>query len=159
MRQIRSYEAFARTLHDSFDILLAEGSRSHGQGFAVTRVAADVDFVRSVDNVHKRFEAAHHALGEIWIRSLSLQNLFDSRFLRFAEPMDACDAARALCEHHQEIQRGKSADGKRPWFDHVGQGRIYIRHAYRAERREIAPGQYVHSYRGEPIRQFHMDLS
>ena len=159
LEAIRSYEAFARALHDSFDILLAEGSRSDGQGFAVTRVAADVDFVRSVDNVQKRYEAAHHALGEIQVSSLSLQNLFDSRFRRFARPMDAGDVAHALCEHHQEIQRGKSADGKRPWFDHVGPDRIYVRHAYRAERREIAPGEYVHGYRGEPIRQFHMDLS
>ena len=159
LEAIRSYEAFARALHDSFDILRAEGSRSDGQGFAVARVAADVDFARSVDSLHKRFEAAHHALGEIWIPSLSLQNLFDSRFQRFAEPMDAGSAALALCEHHQDIQRGKSASGKRPWFDQVGQDRIYIRHAYRVERHEIAPGRYVHDYRGKPIRRFHIDLS
>ena len=159
LEAVRSYEVFARSLNDSFDILRAEGSRSDGQGFAVARVAADEGFARSVHGLHERFEVAHRALGEIWIPSLSLQNLFDNRFGRFAEAMDAGDVALAVCEHHQDIQRGKSANGKRPWFDHVGQDRIYIRHAYRAEQRKILPDRYVHDYRGRPIRRFRMDLS
>ena len=67
--------------------------------------------------------------------------------------------ALALCAHHETVQRAKSADGKRPWFDRIGQDRIYIRHAYREPRRESRPGRYVHTYRGWPIRRFYKDLS
>ena len=90
---------------------------------------------------------------------MSLQNLFGERFQMFAEPMDADACALTLCEHHVKVQRGKSAEGKRPWFDRLGQDRIYVRHAYREERRDIRPSQYVHDYRGRPIGRFRADLS
>ena len=91
--------------------------------------------------------------------SLSSQHLFTDRFQGFAEPLDTGACARALCEHHLKIQQGKSADGKRPWFDRLDSDRIYIRHRYREARRDIAPDRYVHQYRGRPIGRFRADLS
>jgi hypothetical protein len=129
------------------------------QGFAVPKIVNDADFKRSVKGLHERFEAAYRALGEVTIASVSLQNLFGERFRSFAEPMDEGACAMALCSHHEAVQRAKSADGKRPWFDRIGQDRIYIRHAYREPRRDIQPGRYVHDYRGWPIRRFYRDLS
>lgn len=154
---IRAYEALARSLQDAFDVLRAEAARLDAQGFAVPDVAHYADFKRSVSNLHRRFEAAHHALGEVTIASMSLQNLFGERFGAFAEPMDAEACARALCAHHEAVQKAKG--DKRPWFDRIGQERIYIRHAYREPRRDIWPGRYVHDYRGRPIRRFYFDLS
>ena len=156
---IRTYEAFARSLQDAFDLLKSEAARLDAQGFDVSLIARDVDFRKSVDGLHERFEAAHRALGEVNIASVSLQNIFDQRFSLFAEPMDAGICARALCSHHESVQRSKSADGKRPWFDRIGQDRIYVRHQYREQRRDIMPDRYVHDYRGEPIRRFYVDLS
>ena len=156
---IRAYEAFARSLQDAFDVLKSEAAGLDVQGFALPRIASDTDFVRSVKGLHERFEAAHGALGEVTIASVSLQNLFGDRFHRFAEPMDAGACAMALCDHHEAVQRHKSADGKRPWFDRLGHDRIYIRHAYREPRHAIQPGCYVHDYRGLPIRRFYRDLS
>ena len=98
-------------------------------------------------------------LGEVTVTNLSIQNLFIERFQAFSEPMGGAECAGALCEHHLKIQQGKSADGKRPWFDRLGPDRIYIRHAYREPRREIAPGRYLHEYRGRPIGRFRRDLS
>jgi predicted component of type VI protein secretion system len=91
--------------------------------------------------------------------SVSLQNLFAQRFKNFAEPMAVGDCAIALCQHHEAVQRAKSAEGKRAWFDRLGPDRIYIRHAYRDPRPDIQPGRYVHDYRGKPIRRFYFDLS
>lgn len=156
---IRGYETFVRSLHDGFDLLRAEAARPDAQGFAVPQIAADPDFERSVSGLHERFEAAHHALGEVNLASGALPGLFTDRFGVFAEPMDAAACALALCTHHETVQRKKSADGKRPWFDRLGQDRIYIRHAYRVPRREVTPDRYVHDYRGRPIRRFHTDLS
>ena len=156
---IRAYEAFARSLQDAFDVLKSEAAQLDAQGFDVSLIARERDFRKSVDGLHKRFEAAHRALGELNIASVSLQYIFDRRFSAFAEPMDAGVCARALCSHHEAVQRSKSADGKRPWFDRIGQDHIYVRHQYREARREIMPGRYVHDYRGRPIRRFYHDLS
>jgi hypothetical protein len=112
-----------------------------------------------VTGLHKRFENAHRALGEVAITNVSIRNLFTERFQRFAEPLDPGACARALCEHHLKIQQGKSADGKGPWFDRLDSDRIYIRHAYREARRDITPGRYLHEYRGRPIGRFRADLS
>jgi hypothetical protein len=156
---IRTYEAFARSLQDAFDLLRAEAGQLDAQGFTVPWIADDPDFKLSVKNLHERFEAAHHALGEVTITTVSLQNLLGERFSAFAEPIDGGNCALALCSHHEAVQKAKSAQGKRPWFDRVGNDRIYIRHAYRLPRRGPQPESYVHDYRGWPIRRFCKDLA
>jgi hypothetical protein len=159
LQAIRAYEKFARSLQDAFDVLKAEAAARESQGFTVPEITGDRDFKQSVKRLDARFAAAHRALGEVTITSVSLQNLFSERFGAFSEQMDAVQCALALCDHHERVQRAKSADGKRPWFDRIGRDRIYIRHAYREARREILPGRYVHDYRGRPIRRFYFDLS
>ena len=154
---IRTYEAFARSLQDAFDVLKAEAARWDVQGYTLPSIARDSDFNGSVKGLHERFELAHRALGEVTITSLSLQNLFGERFKTFAEPMDAGACALALCAHHEVVQEAKGH--KRPWFDRIGKDRIYVRHAYRQPRRDIQPNRYVHDYRGWPIRRFYFDLS
>ncbi|MFO0915212.1 MAG: hypothetical protein U0795_19780 [Pirellulales bacterium] len=156
---IRAYEEFARSAQDAFDILRAEGARMDVQGFCVTDISKDEEFAKSVNGLHKRFEAARDALSEVNLTGVSLHNLFDERFGAFAEPMDAGGFARVLCSHHETVQRAKSADGKRPWFDRLGQDRIYVRQAYRIARPEIQMGRYLHDYRGWPIRRFYIDLA
>jgi hypothetical protein len=156
---IRAYEAFARSLQDAFHVLISEAAPLDGHGLEVSLIARDGDFRTSVAGLHERFEAAHRTLGELNIASGSLQYIFDGRFHTFAQRMDPGDCARKLCSHHEAIQRSKSADGKRPWFDRIGPDSIYVRQQYRETRREIMPGQYVHDYRGWPIRRFYHDLS
>jgi hypothetical protein len=156
---IQSYEAFARSLQDAFDILKAEAARSDIQGFSVQEIGHDADFTRSVKGLCERFETAYRALAEVTTTSVSLQNLFGERFRVFADPMDAGVCAHALCDHHEAVQDSKSAGGKRPWFDRIGQKRIYVRRQFVEPRREIHPDEYVHAYRSWPIRRFYKDLS
>lgn len=159
LQAIRAYEAFARSLQDAFDLLIAEAAHLDAQGFSAPAIGSDADFKRSVKGLHNRFEVAHRALGEVTNTRVSLQHLFGERFAAFSDPIDPAVCAIALCAHHEAVQRAKSADGKRPWFDRISQDRIYIRHAYREERRPIQPGHYLHDYRGRPIRSFYFDLS
>lgn len=156
LKAIRAYESFCRSLQDGFDVLRAEAETRDALGFAVTSIGSDDEFAESARGLEQRYEAARLQLGEI---DLQFQNLFDERFALFAEPMSAADCAIALCEHHEMVQKAKSADGKRPWFDRLGQERIFIRHQYREGRRAVMPGQYVHDYRGNPIRRFYLDLT
>lgn len=159
LKAIRAYEAFARSLQDAFDILKAEASRGDLQGFTVTQIASDEDYRQSVDGLHGRFELANNALAEVAGAGSSLQHLFAERFKLFSEPLDAGVYALALLTHHENVQKSKSAEGKRPWFDRISPDRIYIRHQYREQRREIMSNSYVHDYRGWPIRRFCFDLS
>lgn len=144
LRAIRSYELFARSLTDAFNILRAEAARPGIQGFHVPDIAGDREFVQSVTGLYERFERAYADLLEISASTFSLSALFADRFQPFAEPLDAGTCALALCEHHEQIQRGKSLDGKRAWFDRIGGNRIYVRHAYREVRTPIRPRHYVH---------------
>ncbi len=155
---IRTYENFARGLQDAFDVLKAEASGRDAQGYDVPQIAGNREFKQSVKQLHARFATTHAALGEVALASLSLASLFSDRFGVFGELMNETNYALALCAHHEMVQRGKSADGKRPWFDRIGQDRIYIRHAYRTPRRAILSDRYVHDYRGKPIRRFYSDL-
>ena len=159
VKAIRSYEAFARGLQDAFDVLRAQAGGPDARGYFVPGIAGNQAFRESVDRLDERFAAAHRALGEITATSYSLQNLFDQRFGKLAEPMDGRTCALVLCEHHETVQQRKSAEGKRPWFDRIGGDRIYIRQAYRIQPPEIAPKRYWHSYRGFPIRNFQADLT
>ena len=156
---IRTYEAFARGLQDAFDVLRAEAAGPDARGYVVPSIARSEAFRTSVDRLDERFAAARRALGEITATAISLQNLFDERFGRLAEPMDAQTCALALCEHHETVQRAKSSEGKRPWFDRIGGDRIYLRQAYRVSQPEIDSERYLHGYRGWPIRRFWSDLT
>lgn len=159
LRAIKSYESFARSLQDGFDILRAEAGSGNTPGFVVTDIAKDHEFKESISGLHKRYQDAYLALGKVPVANASLHGLFAERFEAFAEPMDANKYALALCDHHEKIQRAKSADGKRSWFDRIGPDRIHIRLAYRKARPKIQPGRYVHGYRGWPIRRFYQDLA
>lgn len=157
---ILRYEEFARSLQDGFDLLLADAAIPDGRGFLIADVVHDKEFVASVANIHERFASATQAIGEAATPTASsLQHLFEQRFSPFSQPMDAGACAAAVCAHHEAIQKAKSADGKRPWFDRLGPGLIYVRHQYREGRRPIQPGRYVHDYRGWPIRRFYRDLT
>ena len=156
---IRAYESFARSLQDGFDLLRIEAAKRDARGFTITNIASNQDYSKSIARIHEKFSRAYQALGEVVVHGVSLQNLFVDRFAAFSDPRDPRASALALCAHHEDVQRGKSADGKRPWFDRLGQDRIYIRHAYRIPPRSIMPDRYVHDYRGWPIRRFWRDLS
>ena len=159
LRAIASYEAFARAVHDAFELLRAEAARVDAQSYVATRIAGDADFQASVTGLHDRFAAAHRDLGEAGPSGAGLQGLFTARYGALAEPLSAAGCATTLCELHEAVQRAKSLDGKRPWFDRLGPDRIFIRHAYRVPRPIPQPGRYVHYYRTWPIRRFYEDLA
>jgi len=80
------------------------------------------------------------------------------RFNRFSMSMSPAEFAAALCEHHEEIQKGKSREGKRPWFDRLGKDRLYLRRNYTLAERPNLTDTYVHDYRAKPIHRFYRDL-
>lgn len=159
LHAVQAYEAFSRALQDSFDLLLAEGAQSDSRGYEIAKIARDEDFLASTRNLRQQFEVASEAIGRLDGQGSAIRGLFEGRFARFGESLAAADIANTLCEHHEVVQRSKSADGKRAWFDRVGSDRIYVRQQFRKPRRPIEPDRYVGYYRGRPIRRFYFDLS
>ena len=158
LKAIRAYESFSRSLHDAFDVLRHRAARIDSGGFALSAIAADSDFRTSVAALPRQYAAASAAIGLLSEGGSELRVLFIDRFAAFESPMDPTHVAFALRTLHETVQRGKSAEGKRPWFDSHGAGRIEVRHNYRIDQPTISPGQYLHAYRGAPIRRFYLDL-
>jgi hypothetical protein len=155
LHAIRAYERFCRGLQDAFDLLLAEAQTVDARGYEVPAIGRDSEFAGAVGGLAGRHAEAREALANL---DPTLQGLFDVRFGAFADPMPAADAAVSVCDHHEAVQKAKSADGKRPWFDRLGRDRIFVRHRYREPRRPARPNDYVHDYRGKPLRRFYLDL-
>jgi hypothetical protein len=159
LEAIRAYEAFARSLQDAFDLLLAEAAGPDARGYTVPRIVADRGFAEIASGLQQQWRTVYSAFGEWALTTLSIQGLFGERFAVFGEPLDPGAFALALCTHHEEVQDNKSAEGKRPWFDRLGPDRIYVRHGYRTERKDRQSDRYLHEYRGAPIRRFWKDLA
>jgi hypothetical protein len=158
LQAIRAYESFSRSLQDAFDVLRHRAARIDSGGFALSAIAADSDFRTSVAALPQQYAAASTAIGLLGEGGSELRALFTDRFATFESPIDPAHVAFALRALHERVQREKSAEGKRPWFDSFSSGRIYVRPAYRIDQPTISPGQYLHAYRGAPIRRFYLDL-
>lgn len=152
---IAAYESFCRNLTDAFDIARAEGSRQDVQGVQIPSLKNDQEFRVLGERSHALYETALRQLGEV---DPSTEAKFIGRFEQFAEPLPLGQFALAVVDHHEAIQKDKSRDGKRPWFDRMGPDRIYMRQNYRIERPSVAPETHVHDYRTNPIHRFYRDL-
>jgi hypothetical protein len=124
----------------------------------VADIAKDAAYKKAVNGLQDRFSAVMGLLGEVVAGRTSPQSLFMDRFESFADRLSPGECAVQLCAHHEKVQKGKSAEGKRSWFDRIDKDRIYLRHQYRKVEESPGSEYYVHEYRGLPIRRFYKDL-
>jgi len=151
---IQKYEAFSRAIHDAFNMILAHGSCTSGS-FSPVEIQDHEDFSDIHNSLQDRYGEAVTAL-EI---ATDLCPVFEGRFGTFGHPMNQVNFVQVLLDHHERIQKQKSVEGKRTWFDRTGNNSIYIRPGYRADQvYEVKPDNYVHTYRAWPIRFFYKDL-
>ncbi len=158
IRAVQAYETFARTLQDAFDSLRAEaGARyevgldpaEHGVGptFGAQTRSLAVDYHRAEETL----SGLHGALGSVF-------TTFHERFEPFATASTA-SLPELLLLHHERIQDAKPPEGKRSWFDRLGNGRVFLRHPYRLDDDWAPrPGEYLHPYRSNAIASFLRDL-
>jgi hypothetical protein len=156
LEAIGEYETFCRVLTDSFDILRAEASRKDSQGLKMSLLSKDEEIKLLASRLHPSFNQTVSRISEV---EVDLEARFQERFSLFSEPMEPDIFANHLCEHHEWIQKGKSAEGKRSWFDRLGSDGIYMRRSYRIQNRPDLHATYVHYYRKNPIGRFRRDLS
>ncbi len=155
LNAVRAYEGFCRLMTGCFDSIRYWASRTDAAAFKLSETQYDKAFSAAAPKVQHAYHEAAKQIGMIYP---DLEELFRTRFSRFAESIPTARFADALCEHHESIQLTKSREGKRTWFDRVGPGMIYMRPSYRrAEPPEISDG-FVHDYRAKPIFRFYRDL-
>ena len=150
---ISAYENFCRGLQDAFDVIRYEAGLH--DVLDTGEMAKHDPFCESIEALDQRCTAARQQLYEF---DAGMAALFDDRFSRFFTRANSSDMASEICEHHEATQKGKSAAGKRAWFDRLGSDRIFLRHQYRIDKHENTPGTFVHAYRGKPVGRFYHDL-
>jgi hypothetical protein len=64
----------------------------------------------------------------------------------------------AVVAHHEQSQRGKPPDGKRPWLEPGNAGTVLVRPRYQVPELDDAPLPYVHDYRIGTVSRFLADL-
>lgn len=155
LNAIKAYEKFCRLMTDAFDSIRYLSSHSETTGFQLAETQYDKTFSAAASEIHDAYHQAAKYIGMVYP---DMEELFRIRFSRFSEPIPLSVFANMICEHHVYIQQGKSIEGKRPWFDLVGQGKIYMRLNYgRIDPPEISD-RFVHEYRAKPIFRFYNDL-
>jgi hypothetical protein len=155
---IRAYEKFARALQDGFDVLRSNASAIDSNRYQIDRIAHDAGFVECTRQLRMQFMDVSDALAAAQVSSTAWLSQFKGRFGAFEESLAPVDRAIEIYELHKRVQREKSTEGKRLWFDFDGV-HLHVRQSYRIQRPDLRPETYVHSYRGRAIRRFHQDLT
>lgn len=155
---IEAYEMFARALQDSFDAIRDAAAAATGSGLRVQSLATSDSLRDASQGLDTLFRKASEALGAVEGGAQASGTLFEERFGAFASPLPSVDLARALLDHHEAIQRAKSAEGKRSWFDRLGPNHVHLRFPYRLGDWAPSPGEYLHPYRTGPILNFLGDV-
>lgn len=155
---IGAYEAFARALQDSFDALRDLAGSCSGPTLHIRTVLDSEQFSRSSTGLQTLHQQASHLLNAASEAASSATSIFEQRFFEFGLPRGEVELAMALLDHHDAIQRAKSAEGKRSWFDRLGPDQVHLRFPYRLEKWKPSPGEYVHPYRTRPILSFLRDI-
>ena len=150
LEAIRSFERLARLLTDAFD-----ESR-----WRMTQERAPVDdaWLGKGDAMREAnrqaLSAYRDALQELGEVEPALRMRVERAFVWIGEATSPASFASLLLGHHLKVQQGKPPNGKRPWFDVFGDGRIAIRPAYTLAEFVSRAGQFVQAYRIRPIWSF-----
>ena len=154
LRTIRAFERIARLLIDAFDE--ARWNMSHeGSPVDAAWLATGACLQRASREGAAALSDALHLLGEV---DPAARIRAESALSWVGEAANATEFALHLLAHHARVQRAKPPNGKRPWFDTFGDGRIAIRPAYEPKEFAAREGVYVHAYRTRPIWSFAIDL-
>jgi hypothetical protein len=153
---IDAYEAFARSITDAFDGLRYCASSNGGAPVD----AANFSSVRAA-------KSALTALGSSLARIRAHPTLleWEREEKGLTQAIDRFDAVRttpdlfdAVLNHHEEVQRAKPPNGKRPWFERGSGGKVMLRSGYTLAERPGEDAGYVHEYRIPTFSGFLTDL-
>lgn len=153
LRAIDAYEALCRPMMDAFTLVRAlsteMGGRPVGQmTFAKHRLVGKL-VARLSDGVGR-------------VDDDSYLGTWEPSALRLARTFSTVRSGPALfdtlMQHHEEMQRAKPPDGKRPWFERTQGNEVSIRMRYQESEVPSFNDVYVHEYRVPTLSRFLAEL-
>jgi len=86
----------------------------------------------------------------------------ETEIQRFADRYHTVEDAQSLYEtvisHHEDAQRAKPPDGKRPWLERTSEDAVIVRAQYRRGEAPEGTDLYVRNYRSSTASRFLIDL-
>jgi hypothetical protein len=149
---IESYEAFCRPIQEAWDRLRLLATVRRPSLVRPTDIVPDERVREIAGGCRPAIEQARDALAES-----PIEVDFERLPRRFGDVRTGADLFAVLWEHHQEVQRGKPPEGKRPWFEETADGGLVVRPAYRLDEAPVRE-EYVHPYRIASVAAFIDDL-
>jgi hypothetical protein len=149
---IDAYEGLCRPLDDAFRLLRQLSTERGGVPVSAASFAKDPlapNLSLAVPPAVERLAAA--------VDTESLSNDLSELLDRFANVTDPESLYNLTVEHHQEVQRGKPPDGKRPWVEPLRDGYV-VRPQYAVSARPEFEDTYIHWYRTGTACTFLQDL-
>ena len=156
LNAIRAYEAFCRCLEEAFDWLRYLSGKAGARALSPAEFSRQKEVGAIASALPKAQEAAGRALDS---STPKVQN----GFLALTEMFDGVKSPKALYEavlsRHAHVQRAKPPDGKREWFEHGPDGRVFVRVPYRMSQPPGGPAGWGRPYRVTTVGRFCNDLS
>jgi hypothetical protein len=150
---IEAYEGFCRPLQEAWDQLRRLATVSRPAVLRASDAASGSRLTALAQMIPPAIDRARQALAES-----PIAGEFDTLAQAFAEVRTGTELFEVIWSHHLEIQGGKPPEGKRPWFEAMGDGGLVIRPPYRAEE-DVPPREwFVHPYRLIAVASFVDDL-
>ena len=92
------------------------------------------------------------------VSPLNAQQLFTQLAKSFDAVRDADGLFEAVLAHHEHVQKDKSPEGKRSWFERSPNGETFVRPPYRVVERPEGDHGWNRPYRIATVSSFLEDL-
>jgi hypothetical protein len=153
LAQIDAYEGLCRLLDDAFRLVLYLSAVQGGAAVSEKAFANHELTSKLARNVKPSVRALISAFsGSDW--EGEIVGLAD----RYQGISSATALYRTVLQHHEDAQRDKPPDGKRPWLENLGQPGVVARPQYYPETPPEGSDLYLHDYRTASASNFLKDL-
>lgn len=154
LQAIDAFESLCAPVWDAFNLALSLASA--GKPLAPSAFAADELAAKLPNRLRQASEVALGTPALIEHDPEVARTV--QRLARAYEGVrDAKEVLEATLALHEDAQRNKPPDGKRPWTERLGGG-VLARPQYRRSEPPEGKGAYVHEYRMPSVSRFLMDL-
>ena len=150
---IEAYEAFCRPLQEVMDRLRYLSTIRRPALVQDRDLEADERTSELAAKIQQSVDHARESLN-----GSPVEDEFEKLGRSFDEVRTGAELFHALWDHHVKIQGGKPPEGKRPWFEEMGDGGLIVRPPYRMDEEPEPREEYVHPYRLFAAESFIRDL-
>lgn len=152
LQAIDTYEALCRPLEDSLRFIFHLSTERGGAPVSELEFAKH-EFSKGLATA---VGSATRRVTDVFVGT-ELEPEVADLIARYEGVRNVSELWATVLTHHDDVQRRKPPDGKRPWCEHVREG-VVVRPQYRQRDRPPGDDSYVRDYRTSTASQFLQDL-